>query len=245
MKIADLILRVQNLYPHSLKIEEMIDFCNEVGAILRSKYIEEFKTVELKNGEMLPDGVGKDDIVRVSVNGEIIPRNDYGEYMSYPESRRFLMDIPDFEGVAEVTYRVPYEPIRYFKDIVSVESTDGGFRISNPWDIRIGDIYLIDGELFTVNAVNTEDGKTTVSGDRTIAEGSFEFEKVIDEVTVVSEPFDRIYQEYLLSKVARFSRDYEGENRALENYRVWIEDLEKHLVRNGKRPAEQRFFNYW
>ena len=28
MKIAELLVRVHNLYPHSLKTAEMIDFCN-------------------------------------------------------------------------------------------------------------------------------------------------------------------------------------------------------------------------
>ena len=235
------------MYPHSLKTEEMVDFCNEVGAILCNKMVEEFDTVTLKYGDLLPQGVTKADIVRCSVDGAIIDRDDLIEsgYITYPESRRLIKDVPEHGGAVEVTFRKPYEPVRFvnFKDNIIL--IDGGFKITEPADIRVGDILLVNKGQFNVTGIEIEGKSLNIYGDEPVKEGETEIERVIDDLTVVDAPYDRIYTEFLLARAARFKKDYESENRAMENYRALLEDLERYLVRNGKRPKQQRFFNFW
>ena len=247
MKIAELLVRVHNLYPHSLKTEEMIDFCNEVGAMLRNKYVEEFETVTLRYGDLLPYGVTKEDIVRCSIDGALISRDDLIEsgYITYPDSRRFVKDVPKYEGAVEVTYRKPYEPIRYIDLKGNITNIQGGFNITELADIRVGDILLINKNSFTVTGVEVMGQSLNIFGNEPVMGGTADIERVIDDLTIVNAPYDRIYTEFLLARAARFKKDYEAENRAMENYRALLEDFEGYLVRNGKRPRHQRFFNLW
>lgn len=247
MKIADLLVRVHNLYPHSLKTDEMIDFCNEVGAILRNKYIEEFDTITLSYGDLLPQGVTKADIIRCSVDGTIINRDDLIEsgYITYPESRRLIKGVSEGAGEVKVTFKKPYEPIRYIKFKDDITLIDGGFNITEPADIRTSDILIVNKEIFNVTGIEPVGKSLNIYGNEPVMNGEAEIERVIDDLTVVNAPYDRIYTEFLLARAARFKKDYDAENRAMENYRALLEDLERYLVCNGKRPKQQQFFNYW
>lgn len=247
MKIADLLVRVHNLYPHSLKTGEMIDFCNEVGAILKCKYLQEFDTVLLKYGDNLPEGISKRDIIRVVADGNIIERDDLTDsgVLMYPESKRKILKVSPWSGAAEVTYRVPYLPIRYLEFTDTVTDADGGFTLTKEHDIRAGDVLITGDGDFTVTDVEVTDTGFLVKGDGEVLQGEQKIERMIDELTVTDPPYDRIYTEFLIARAARFQKDYEAENRALQNYNALLEDLERYLVRNGKRPRQQQFFNFW
>lgn len=243
----DVLERVQALYPHPYAMAELIEFTNELGAILKTNYCEEYKTITVKQGELLPDEINREDIIRVICDGRVLSRDDFLEsaVLVFPGSERMYIEIGGKPVDAEIICRVKYSPVRYVKFCDEVTLIDGGFSLPNEYDIRSGDILISENERFTVDRVEVTDEGFKVFGSGNFTEGTKNIERMIDDLTVCDAPYDRIYTEFLLSKVARFQKDYETENRALANYNALLEDYEKFLVRNGKKKRTSKFYNFW
>lgn len=243
MKILDVLERVAALYPHAITTEEMVDFCNELGSFLCTNYIESFETVFLKDGEMLPEGVSRENIIKVIKDGKELLRDDFGlGAVYYPDSRKIYFDSSAGSGVFKVIFRVPYYPVRYVKFEDTLKKTDNGYEFLEEHDIRAGDILMSGDKTFKVEAVT--DGKEII-GSGNFDGSETDFERMIDDLTVTEAPYDNLYIEFLLAKVQRFSKDYEAENRSLANYNQMLEDFSKYLIKNAKTAKATQFINYW
>lgn len=253
MKIIEVLERVDKLYPHKMSTKEMIDFCNELGANIAKNYVENFGVLFAKDGDLLPEGVRREDIIKVIKDGKELARDDYGlGAVYYPDSKKIYFDSSCGSGIFKVIYREPYYPIRYLKFKDTLKKVNNGFEFSKEHDIRVGDILVSGDKVFNVTEII--DGKT-INGegdfDGTETDGTetddmeTEVERMIDDLTVVDAPYDNLYIEYLLSKVQRFSGDYEAENRSLANYNQILEDFSRFLVENGKSFKATQFINYW
>lgn len=237
MKIIEAIERVDALVPNQYTLKEKIDWYNELGAELVEKYVPTYKTVILKDGELLPPGVTSEHIDSVILGGTVLKRQDidYSSLTVYPESVRSKIILPNGAGELRVTYRVPYEPIRYIREPVRVKVESGVVTISELIDIRPGDIITVADDTVNVSEVLVCENMT---------EEEKNVERVITELTAVPAPHDTIYVEFLIAKIARFQKDYEMENRALTNFNTILSELAAYMIRNG-RGVSRDFFNYW
>lgn len=243
MKIIDCFGRVRALYPHPFEKEELISWCNDLGSLLCKNYCERFESVALSDNEPLPEGVTREDILRVILGGKVLERDDFSEdlILVYPESKRLYIKGEGKGGKATVIYRLPYNPIRYIDFSDTVTLTDGGIKLNKNPDIRPGDILISDDEVFNVTGI-TDEGVLLGEG---FTEGEKHIERIIDDLTVLDSPYDTIYVEYLIANAARFLKDYETENRALANYNAKLLEYQEYLVRNGKTSKATRIFNFW
>lgn len=245
MKIIDCLQRVRALYPHPFEKEEVISWCNDLGSLLRKNYCEQFSEVLITENEPLPEGVMREDIIRVILDGRVLERDDFSEnlILTYPESKRLYLNAAGGRKNAVVIYRLPYEPIRYIDALCDVVLKDDGIKLNKSLDIRPGDILISGDEVFNVTGVNDE-GVLLGNGSLKAGEAKH-IERLIDDLTVTDSPYDSIYIEYLIANAARFMKDYETENRALTSYNSKLLDYQDYLIRNGKNSKTTRIFNFW
>lgn len=225
MRITEAIARARALYPNHYTDDEMLGWASELTALIEGKIRRRYGTFVTQGGEgmVLPPSVLPEDIVAVKVNGQ-------------PYRKEHLVRAMACDGVIEATYRVrtpPYEQLEIAAaDLVAnmdenkitlplwVEDDRfrAGDRVSfviggiDNWQyvMEVGEHSLMFADLSDVDLSHTE-----------------KLVREITEETPAPAPYDAMYVEYLMGKVAYYSNDLEGYNKHTSMCNALIEDYEK------------------
>lgn len=258
MYINDVIRRVQSYNPSEYSAYELYTWCNEVAAMLavedRIVYKEALLPVAPDHTVLLPEDVRAENIVHVYAGGHELSVKAYrlqgGRIHCY-------RPVPDS---VTVVYEEPYRPIRLIR-------YKGGLTIDTANDeLYINDCEFVPGDTLTL----TVDGSTTdgipvlaigydPDNERgyilNVAENALEgltdgdydraeVARAVTDKTICAAPYDGMYIDYLLAKIAQYQRDdgaYEtymtSFNMKLQQYRGWL---------NARLPHEPKSFkNFW
>ena len=257
MYINDVIRRVRAYNPSEYSPSEMYAWCNEVSAMLavetRTVYREIRPPIAHDGSVLLPEGVRLENILHVYADGMGVPKAQYRL-----QGRKCYIEGDDAPGDVVIVYEEPYYPIRTPKyigaaviDDDTIAIKDCEFVVGDMLNITIGNETAQDVPLMAVDydendmrgyiltvAPGALDGFTVTTTDAAV------ITRTVTEKTVCDAPFDSMYIDYVLSKIAMYQKDtnnynmYTAQfNTKLVQYREWL------AARMPTEPYKLR--NYW
>ena len=250
MKITDAIAQADAFYPNSYTRDEKLSWCYEVTGTVQEKIRRLYNTIEYADGTTkMPDGtvvqgfvplppsVLVEDIEAVYVDGQLQKKVDdrsFGELGTQP-------------GRARVVYKVRLEPYHenVFEGTYAVE--DNRITAKDAW-FDVGDLVRIThaGDV-QERYVMEVDGDDYVFSEPFEYSGNVELklEEVLTAQTPMPPPWDTMYIDYILGKVAYYQNDLDSYNKHMSEYNVKLSDYEKHYKQTNPIKAGLRFRSLW
>ena len=251
MYISEVISRVRDYYPSEYSDAELCTWCNEVSAMLavedRTVYRELRPPVAPDGTILLPEGVRPEQVTHIYLGRRELPKRLY----ELPQAFKRLP-----QGGLTVIYEEPYRPIRLPR-YQGMAETDGDRLYLRDCEFVPGDSLIITAggqKTRGIPLLSVEYDPDDIRGYiLTAAEGtlpvlygavSMIIEREVTDKTVCDAPYDVMYIDYLLAKIAQYQRDtaaYKTNMAAFDmslcGYKRWL---------TAHMPHEKhRLKNYW
>ena len=249
MYINEVIRRVREYYPSEYSAAELYTWCNEVSAMLavedRTVYHELHPPVAPDGTILLPEGVRMEQVTHIYLGRRELPRRLY----ALPPGI-----LP--KGELTVIYEEPYRPIRMPRYQGTAEA-DGGRLYIHDCEFVAGDVLIITcggtetrGIPLLAVEYDPDDvrGYILTVGEGTLPElsgaASVIIEREVTDKTVCDAPYDVMYIDYLLAKIAQYQRDTAAYNTNMAAFDMSLNEYKRWLT--AHMPHEKhRLKNYW
>lgn len=263
MKITEAIAAADALSPNQFTLDEKLSWCNEVSLSLRrsvKKYYDVIETLVTCAKELeLPDDISVDDVESVYVGGCLVDKVDLRSlpYLGDDELlRRFGLSstMPQIMKVVYLTTPKEIEDLDIRGSFNLAESAIYGSELpflegdfiqcklldsldkepdwSDAYETYVlennGEYLLISDELFTPQT-----------------EACLAIRRVMDDETQVEAPYDRMYIEYLLAKMALYQHDYDTYAAHMSQYNAIYDEYKRDYKNRSPMNDIARFKNYW
>lgn len=237
MYIRDVIERVKTYYPSEYDEKEMYPWCDEVSSMIaiedRCVYAEAHLKTESDGSIVLPPDVEFHNVVSVRAGGKELKKSN----LKLSGGDTVMTGIT---GDVDVVYLVPYKPIRAVRYQGTAKCQGDTLALkTNPF--ISGDTLKLEcasGErLVTVIDVTFVPDNEYPFGVR-VGVGQLEglegeidvtLARQVTEKTLCSAPYDTMYIDYLMGKIALYQRDYQmysqfmtSFNSRLDAYKRWL-----------------------
>lgn len=258
MEILRAIERADALCPNPYTLEEKLSWCDEVSAELRRNIIKVYDVLETEidsRGEViLPDDIPFERIELAFAGNRRIEKQDFRSFISgYYEGN----SVSGKAWPLRLVYLTLPEPIR-FPDIRGEFNTgDNTIEIEgHPFvegdKIEILSLDSLDEEPqweMAKTAYVMESQPDMIILDRDEAEAQtgakLAIRRVVEDLTEIDEaPYDRMYIEYILAKIALYQHDYTSYNAHMTQYNSLYETLRREYKSRNPLTTEVRFVNY-
>lgn len=257
MEIMRAVERADALCPNHYTVEEKLEWCDEVTADIRRNIIKVYDMIETQidgAGEViLPDDVVFERIELVFVNGRRMEKHDFRSF-----ARNFSVrnNIGPNQKIKVVFLKMP-EPIRITEIKGEFNTGDCIIEIDKaPFKegdrIEIAKIESLSDEPDWTNSsfayvIEVQNDKVILDKDVVAAQtgAKLAIKKVVDEVTAVDEtPYDGMYVEYILAKMAFYQHDYVAYNAHMAQYNILYEMLRREYKTRCPLSNQSNFRNY-
>lgn len=241
MKITDVIAQADAFYPNSYTREEKLNWCYELTCTVQEKIKKLYGALTYDNeegGEIpLPPSVTVEDIEAVYVNGQKQEKTD----------ERSFPDICAQPGKVKIVYKVRLEP--YHENVFEGTFAVSGNRITarDAW-FDVGDLVRIThGSDTEERYVMEVDGDDYIFTDPFSYQGNvaLKLEEVLTAQTPMLPPYDSMYIDYILGKIAYYQNDMDSYNKHMSEYNVKLSDYEKYYKQTSPVKAGIRFRSLW
>ena len=236
MYINDVIRRAEAYCPSEYSEEEMYQWCDEVSAMLATEdriiYREIRPPIAADNTVLLPEGVKLENISHVYSGTKEIPVRSMREVGRRLSCDRQMEDI-------RIVFSQPYYPIRrinYSGDITvdgdTITIKDCEFVSGDTVNITIGSdtatahVLAVDYDTDDIRAFILTVGEDELDG---LSSGTGTITREITDKTVCDAPFDGMYIDYVMAKIAQYQRDTAAYNiyitafnSKLQQYKGWL-----------------------
>lgn len=258
MKIMKAIEKADALCPNPYTLEEKLDWCDEVTAEIRRNILKEYDVIETNvnsRGELdLPDDIPFDRIEVVYIGNQTLSKQDFRSFVQNHDECSVSFGIP--KRLKLVCLRIPPK-IRNI-DIRGEFNTGENYIEMEMPEFKEGDKIEI-AELD--NASDTVDWSTVISAyviesslDKIILDrdaltaqtaAKLAIRRVIDDETAAADaPYDSMYTEYILAKMALYQHDYVGYDAHMTQYNCLFESMRRELKTRCPMNEQVRFKNY-
>ena len=238
MYIRDVIERVKTYYPSEYDESEMYPWCDEESSMIamedRCVYNSVILRADHKGTLELPPDVEFHNIVSVKAGGKELKKSN----LKLTGGSTIETSL---SGDAEVVYLVPYKPIRAVKykgtarcegdtlmlhtnpfvsgDVIKLETHDGE-RLASVIDVT----FIPEGEYaFAVRVgpgqIEGLDGEVDLTATRQVT-----------EKTLCEAPYDIMYIDYLMGKIALYQRDYHMYNQFMTSFNSRLDAYKRWLI---------------
>lgn len=252
MYINDVLRRTEDYLPSEYTDEEKYAWCDEVSAMLavesRIIYREIRPPIAPDNTALLPEGVRLENISHVYAGRREIPVRSMKEI----GRRRIRIDERDLDDI-RIVYEQPYYPIRrtYYIGNITIDGdtlkiTDCEFVPGDVVKIVIGTNEATANILSVDYAEDNIRGYILTVGENELDElstGSGTITREVTDKTVCDAPYDGMYIDYVLAKIAEYQKDrsaYNTKMQAFNNkliqYRSWLA---------SRMPKEKLNLKHW
>ncbi len=250
--IRDVIERVKTYYPSEYDESEMYPWCDEVSGMIAIEDKCVYNGVTLRAGDdgtlVLPPDVEFHNIVSVRAGGRELKKSNLKLAGKDTVGTGVAGDV-------DVVYLVPYKPIRAVKykgtakcegdimalhtnpfisgDTLKLETSDGE-RLVTVIDVT----FIPEGEYpYGVRVgVGQLEGLT--------GEIDLTLTREVTEKTLCSAPYDIMYIDYLMGKIALFQRDYQMYNQFMTSFNSRLGAYKRWLI-NYVPQDGGKLINWW
>ncbi len=257
MELLQIIKTADELCPNHYTQEEKLRWCDEVSAGIRRQIKKIYDTVETTvtgPGELvLPDDIAFEDIEVAYINGQPIEEVDF---RSFAEG-----GVPvgvTFPAKIKLVFLTRALPVRHI-------NLKGCYDVSENF-IKLTDVNLYPGDLIEWVLLEDENQEPDWSqAERTyivdqvydglvVEENTFTpqtaaplaIRRIIDDLTEIDElPYEGMYLEYLLGKMAFYQRDYTGYSAHMSQYNTLWEELSRDYKTRAPMNRISGFRKYW
>ncbi len=257
MEILRAIERADALCPNPYTQEEKISWCDEVTAKLRRDIMKIYNVIETEIdncGELvLPDDIPFERIELVIVGDKRLDKNDFRSFTARLEDSRATLNN---QRISVVYLSLP-KPIRtpeirgeFNTGTNTIELENSPFIEGDKLEICVLDSIASEPDWATAVTCNVMDSlydRMVLDGDVLEAQtdARLAIRRVIEDFTEIDEaPYDGMYIEYILAKVALYQHDYTSYNAHMTQYNSLYDALKREY--GGRRPmtAQVNFRNY-
>ena len=245
MYINEVVRRVKNYCPSEYDENEMYVWCDEVSAMLliedRNMLVKAVLKPDKNGTVLLPRDVKFENIISVVCDGRTLNKKELN-----------LNECKSCNSSVELLYIEPYEPIRvavYRGDAAiadsSIEVNDCPFKVGDCLEITV------DNNEFTVNVtdIKQNDSKYLIyfSGGNiqdTYETQDIHIKRIITEKTVCDAPYDGMYVDYILAKIAMYQHDFYTYNQFMTSFNSML-DAYKRWITDHMPQREGTLKNWW
>ncbi len=257
MELLQVIKTVDQLCPNPYTQEEKLRWCDEVSAGIRRQIKKIYNTVETtvtSPGELiLPDDIAFEDIETVYLNGKVIDKLDFRSFAEGDNSSSF-----SYPAKIKLVFLTRSLPVRYVTIQGIFDVSENFIKIDSP-DLYPGDLiewvllpdvsaepdwdnaqscYIVDQ---AYDGLVVEEDTFTPQSAAPLA-----IRRVIDDLTEIDElPYDGMYVEYLLAKIALYQHDYTSYSAHMTQYNTLWEGLRKDYKTRSPLSRISGFRQYW
>lgn len=259
LKILEVIDRVDTLYPNAYTMDEKLRWCDEINAMINQETTLHYDSIECTAKEneeiMLPSGVDFDNIECVYADGVRLDKTDLRSYGLFP-SNNGVMPCLNINKI-KLVFLKPPTSIRNIENIGTFDVHGNYIEMTFP-NLEAGDTiditnefnsddepYYKNSERYYICSVEVNgiylDRDMNIEGDNI----RLAIRRIITDSTIVPPPYDAMYIEYILARMAHYQHDYNTYKACQTQFNSWLESfINWHKVRNSiKRPA--RFRRLW
>ena len=245
MKILKAIEKADALCPNKYSLEEKIEWCDELSADLKRNVIKEYEVIETKGsskGEItLPDGLDINNIECVYIGNTLIEKQDFRSFMV---------------GAKDLNVSSKKLKLIYLKQPERIRATEiaGVFNTgSNFIEIALAPFVVGDKIQITDDGANYESYVLEVQPEKMILEedvltpktgANLTIKRIITDETVIDSPYDNMYVEFLLAKMALYQHDYAGYNAHMVQYNSLYDSLRRDYKSRNPLTTITNFKNY-
>ena len=262
MIAQDVINVVDRLKPNAYSVEDKLDWISDVDTYIRSEIIKHYSNYMIEDPKVdevytLPDYITFENIEHVLFGSEKINKIDFKSYgiNGYRNKITIYRQLPKkivfvylvkFPRYRHVTYVSEPGEITFWSNAIE---TDG-----EPFDIQINDTINISGCI--ANEGNNKDvliiGGTTkklVVEDDSLTEWTestpITFERILNDILIASEPYDKMYKEYLFAMIDFNNREYESYNNNMIMYNTTLEAFANWYKQRSPVNLDSKIYNIW
>ncbi len=257
MELLQVIQTADSLCPNPYSREEKLRWCDEVSAGIRREIKKIYNTVEtVVHGPeelVLPDDIDFADIETAYINGRLMDKLDFRSFaagtiptgVSFP-ARIKLVFLTRAMPVRMVNLKGNFDVSENFIQLDSPELYPGdciewvlleNLEEEPDWS-RANRTYIIDQ---VYDGLMVEENTFTPQTGAPLA-----IRRVIDDLTEIDElPYESMYIEYLLAKMAMYQRDYTGYNAHMTQYNLLWEGLRRDYKTRAPFNPVSSLRNYW
>ncbi|MBO5364904.1 MAG: hypothetical protein J6A56_05525 [Clostridia bacterium] len=257
MELLQVIQTADALCPNPYTREEKLRWCDEVSAGIRREIKKIYNTVETmvtQPGELvLPDDICFEDIETAYINGKVMDKLDFRSFaagnvpagVSFP-AKITLVYLTRAMPVRQVNLKGCYDLSENFIKLDSVELYPGDCiewvlleNLSQEPDWREATrTYIIDQ---VYDGLVVEENTFVPQTGAPLA-----IRRVIDDLTEIDElPYESMYIEYLLAKMALYQRDFTGYSAHTAQYNLLFEGLKRDYKTRAPMNTVSGFRKYW
>lgn len=213
MKITEAIGRADALYPNSYTREEKLNWAYELTAMIYEQYKKTYNSVEVFGGAeglQLPPSVLEEDVEGLYVDGTWYDKVD----------ARSFEDLLGRDAAVKIVYKVRPEP--YEEPVY-----EGNYLVQDN-GITIPDTYFQAGDRLRITKEDSSaeydimevDEDTYLFKDEFPYQGNTQLtiQHIVTADTPVPPPYDSMYIDYLLGKIAYYQNDYEEQNKHMAQF---------------------------
>ena len=257
MELLKVIETADALCPNSYREEEKLRWCDEVSAGIRRDIKKIYDTVETTLTEpeelVLPDDIDFEDIEVAYLNNTMMDKLDFRSFAG--GSPQFQVSYP---AKLKLVYLTRALPVRYVQ-------LKGAFDVGENF-IKLEHPELYPGDLLEWVPLSDKDAdpdwgdaRRTYVVDQlydglVVEENTFTPQKaapmairrVIDDLTEIDElPYDGMYVEYILAKMALYQHDYMGYSAHMNQYNALYEGLRRDYKNRAPFNPVSKLRRYW
>ena len=255
MKLLDAIETADRLCPNSYTREEKLNWCNELSALLRRDVLKQYESLEAivaGNGTAeLPEGVSIEDVEVAYLDGKPLSKLDLRSFLTdrFPKGNEAktlrLVVLTEPEPAKEIWISGTFDVSENFIRMENPPFSQGDLLEWVAYD-GTGEPDWEDAQSFYVldtvyDGLMVEDDTFTPQTGAALA-----VRRIMEDVTEIDEaPYDRMYVEYLLAKMALYQRDYAAYNAHISQYNYLLDGLRRDLKSRAPMNTVSCFRGYW
>lgn len=248
-KMKSYIEKADILEPNHFSMAEKVAWLNELEGAIRAETKKIYSTAQMTAQEdtavvELPPGIFYEDVRYVYVNGRPAPKAQMTGFESYLNAGLKKGDI------LKIVYLTRHAPIRYIHQTLQVQSS--GKKLTGDFSA----LPIIPGDYLEVTnclqdgvyQVEMVDEANIVFYDAAFSEGTHtkaNLRRLLTDPPEVAPPYDKMYVEYLLSKISYFGRDYEGYQNIAAQFNSTMEAYKNYYNIHRSRVPEARIKYDW
>ena len=258
MKIMEAIDRADALCPNPYTLEEKLSWCDEVNAELRRGPIKSYDMIEIDIDSFgcvqIPDDLSFERIEAVFYNGVLLDKQDFrtfirdykdgGTAFALPKRLKAVyLTLP--EKIRNTDVRGEFNTgINYIEMEMQPFEEEDRLEISELSDLSDEPDWENAAEAYVMEV---QPDRIILDRDALTAQTAarLAMRRIIDDSTEIDEaPYDSMYVEYILAKIALYQHDYVGYNAHMTQYNAYFETLRREMRERSPLTDLVRFRNY-
>lgn len=257
MELLKVIQAADALCPNPFTTEEKLRWCHEVSAGIRREVKKVYRVIETavtaSGTPELPDEIAFEDIERAYLDGKPLEKSDFRSllavgcsnaahspktltlvYLTHPRPPRFINLTGTFD-LGENFIRMDAPPFLPGDCMEWVSLPENGGEPD--WSLA-NRCFVLD---LVYDGLVVEDGSFTPQTAAPLA-----IRRVVDDQTEINEaPYDGMYVEYLLAKIALYQHDYTGYQAHMLQYNTLYDRLRRDYKTRAPIGGISRLHGYW